>query len=71
MNNYDYPMGAGNTDAPWNKEELSEARFAIAVTQTLTKKTFVNTDDYEPDGEMADTSDTDWERAYDNSSHDI
>ena len=64
MNNYDYPMGADNPDAPWNKEEPSVARFEVIMTQTLSKRVMVSTDDYELDDDEKDTSDTDWENAY-------
>ena len=59
-------MGADNQEAPWNKEETPISKFEVIVTQTLSKRVILNTTDYTKDGEDIDTSETDWEHAYDN-----
>lgn len=73
MDNYNYPVGADNKDAPWNKEETPKRDFDVFISQSLSKSTSVSTDDYicsvekGEDGEVEediDTSNTDWERAY-------
>lgn len=45
-NNYDYPCGADGPNAPWNKTENAEKNFFVEITQTLTKKAIVSTNDY-------------------------
>lgn len=73
MDNYNYPVGADNKDAPWNKEEAPIKEFDVFISQTLSKSTTVSTNNYiynvekGEDGEVEediDTSETNWERAY-------
>ena len=67
--NYNYPMGADTTDAPWNARENDEVPFDVCVTQTLTKNDTVMSTNYEEyttreDGMVDvnyDTSEIDWE----------
>lgn len=73
MDNYNYPVGADNKDAPWNKEEAPIKEFDVFISQTLSKTTTISTNNYiynvekGEDGEVEediDTSNTDWELAY-------
>ena len=68
-----YPPGAEfDPRAPWNEQEVPERQFDVCISQTLSKSTRVTTNDYvyevdqDEDGvyETADTSDTNWEKAY-------
>ena len=72
MDNYNYPVGADNKDAPWNKEEAPIKEFDVFISQTLSKSTTVSTNNYiynvekGEDGEVeedVDTSETNWEMA--------
>lgn len=71
--NYHYPMGADNEDAPWNQEEPPEKDFDISISQTLSKSTTVTTNTYkyyidEEDGRMyIETDDIDWREVCDDS----
>lgn len=78
--NYNYPLGADNEDAPWNEKPTPEIDFEVLVSQTLSKSTIVTTSDYiytenvEYDDEGSrflerdqDTENTNWERAYNES----
>lgn len=58
--NYNYPAGADNPDAPWNESVVPEKDFDVTCSQTLSKTVTVTTDnyipgasgvDYEPDDE--------------------
>lgn len=70
-----YPPGAEfDSRAPWNEQEVPERQFDVCISQTLSKSTRVTTNDYVPEVDQdedgvyestADTSDTDWEAAYD------
>lgn len=51
MNNYDYPMGADTSSAPWNQEENPPIEVEVDVTLTLNKTIKVNITDYEYDEE--------------------
>lgn len=72
-----YPAGAYNDpNAPYNEVEVPEKDFDIDVEFVMRKSVTVTTNDYVPsypdeEGyvEPADTSDTNWENAYDNSGH--
>lgn len=46
MNNYDYPMGADNGNAPWNKEDIDVCKEDVDViaTQTLSIKETIQVD---------------------------
>lgn len=48
MDNYNYPWGADNEDAPWNQVDVPEKEFEIQVSQTLVKTCDVITDKYIP-----------------------
>ena len=74
-NNYDYPLGADNSLAPWNQEENPEIERDCDVTETITRKVTLSTTDYvaeeDWDDELgkcisADTSETDWSAEYAN-----
>ena len=73
--NYNYPIGADTPHAPWNEQEVPERCFDVLISQTLSKTTVVSTRDYIPEYEeedghtYADTSETDWEKAYSHSWH--
>ena len=59
------PAGAVNdTSAPYNEQKVPEKEFEIDVTVVLTKTCTVKTNDYIPDGDDADTYNTDWNKAY-------
>lgn len=46
MNNYDYPMGADTSDAPWNQVDLPEKEIEVTISVTLSKTVKVMVDDY-------------------------
>ena len=37
MNNYDYPMGADTSSAPWNQKDNPEMEIEVTVSVTLSK----------------------------------
>lgn len=47
--NYNYPPGADNEQAPWNQEPVPEREFDVMVSQTLSKSVIITTNDYEPE----------------------
>lgn len=57
-------------DAPWNEVEVPEKEFEVAVSQTLSKSTSIWTNQYQPEYDEetghtdADTTYTDWKKAY-------
>lgn len=72
-NNYDYPLGADNSSAPWNQIENSEIERDCKVTETITRSVTLSTTDYVSEDDWdddfgkcisADTSETDWEEEY-------
>jgi len=74
-NNYDYPLGADNSSAPWNQVENSEIERDCEVTETITRKVTLSTNDYVEEDDWdddlgkclsTDTSDTDWSEEYGN-----
>ena len=76
--NYNYPAGADTPDAPWNQSEPDDKEFLVDVEYILQKKNVkVTTKDYKPEVvindeeiiEPLDTSDTNWENAYEESGH--
>lgn len=76
--NYNYPAGADTPDAPWNQSEPEDKEFLVDVEYILQKKNVkVTTKDYRPEVvindeeivEPLDTSDTNWENAYEESGH--
>ena len=46
--NYHYPMGADNEQAPWNQPDIEEMDFEVTVSQTLSRTVTVTTSDYIP-----------------------
>jgi hypothetical protein len=71
-----YPAGAySDPNAPYNEPIIPERDFDIDVEFVMSKVVTVTTNDYAPeyddeDGrEYANTENTDWEKAYDNSGH--
>ena len=71
-----YPAGAySDPNAPYNEPIIPERDFDIDVEFVMSKAVTVTTNDYAPeyddeDGrEYANTENTDWEQAYDNSGH--
>lgn len=46
MNNYDYPMGADTSDAPWNQEDPKPRTIEVTVSITLSKTVRIKVDDY-------------------------
>lgn len=71
-----YPAGAySDPNAPYNEPIIPERDFDIDVEFVMSKAVTVTTNDYAPeyddeDGrECANTENTDWEQAYDNSGH--
>lgn len=79
-NNYDYPLGADNSSAPWNQVENSEIERDCEVTETITRKISLSTTDYiaekDWDDELGkcvsvDTSDTDWAAEYSNQEYTV
>lgn len=70
--NYHYPAGADNEQAPWNQVDIPEKEFDVCVSQSLSKSTSIYTQDYQPEYDEetghtdADTTNTDWKKAYQN-----
>lgn len=46
MDNYNYPMGADNSNAPWNQVDPPKREFQVLISQTLSKSVEVTTSDY-------------------------
>ena len=71
--NYNYPLGADNENAPWNEKENKVKEFMCEATVILTKRLNVATQNYieeEPEYPdfmgAIDTTDVDWEEEYAN-----
>ena len=47
MNNYDYPCGTDEPNAPWNQEENPEREIEVTVSVTLSKTIKVMVSDYD------------------------
>lgn len=45
--NYNYPLGADNPDAPWNQKENPEREIEVTVSVTLSKTIKVKVSDYD------------------------
>lgn len=81
MNNYDYPMGADNPNAPWNQEDNTEREFHVNVSQLFGKTDTVKSSDYviessdkDEDGYQnisIDTSNVDFEKEWKDQRYDI
>ena len=68
-----YPAGAyRDPSAPYNQVEVPEREFDVCVSQSLSKSTSIYTQDYQPEYDEetghtdADTTNTDWKKAYQN-----
>lgn len=46
MNNYDYPLGSDNSDAPWNQVDNPEREIEVLVSVTLSKTFKVKVSNY-------------------------
>ena len=46
MNNYDYPWGADNSEAPWNQSDPEPRKVNVTVSITLSKQLTIEVDDY-------------------------
>ena len=64
MDIYNYPVGADNDNAPWWEKSMPMKEFEVLCSQTLSKVTKVKTNDYLGSEEEPDTTDTDWNSAY-------
>lgn len=73
--NYNYPMGADNENAPWNQSDPPERDFDVTISQTLSRSVAIATSDYIPEVDEEDgrtypnTEYTDWKRAYQDASY--
>ena len=45
--NYNYPLGADNPDAPWNQKENPKREIEVTVSVTLSKTIKVKVSDYD------------------------
>lgn len=43
MNNYDYPVGADNLDAPWNEREVTTS---VTISMTISKSVQIEHDEH-------------------------
>ena len=46
MDNYNYPLGADNSSAPWNRKENPEKEIEVCVSITLSKTVKIKVSDY-------------------------
>lgn len=53
MNNYEYPLGADNSSAPWRQEENKPRKIKVTVSQTVSATFEIEVDDY--------ITNTDWD----------
>ena len=68
MDNYNYPIGADNPDAPWNEVELPTINTEVTVSITISKTIKVPVVDYTLDEEgYPDLSNCDLKQAVSNS----
>ena len=68
MDNYNYPIGADNPDAPWNEVELPAIDTEVTVSITISKTIKVPVIDYTIDEEgYPDLSNCDLKQAVSNS----
>ena len=47
MDNYNYPLGADNAEAPWNKKDQIPEEIDVLVSITLSKNITIKVTDYE------------------------
>ena len=68
MDNYNFPIGADNPDAPWNEVELPTINTEVTVSITISKTIKVPVIDYTIDEEgYPDLSNYDLKQAVSNS----
>ena len=68
MDNYNYPIGADNSDAPWNEVDLPAINTEVTVSITISKTIKVPVIDYIIDEEgYPDLSNCDLKQAVENS----
>jgi len=60
MDNYNYPLGADTSEAPWNQPDPPYRDFNVTVSQSLSKTLKINTNNY-IDGEVSEEADFDGE----------
>lgn len=46
MDNFNYPMGADNSSAPWNQKDLKEKDIEVTISITLSKTVTISVNDY-------------------------
>lgn len=46
MNNYEYPLGADTSSAPWRQEENKPRKIKVTVSQTVSATLEIEVDDY-------------------------
>lgn len=47
MDNYNYPIGSDNKDAPWNQPDNPEIEIEVTVSITLSKTVKIKVSDYQ------------------------
>ena len=63
MNNWDYPLGADNEDAPWNEKSVTPKPVEVTISMSISKTVKVYVDDYTVDKYGYDFSDCDIKQA--------
>ena len=46
MNNYDYPLGADTSSAPWNETDKEPKKVKVTISLVLSKTMDIEVDDY-------------------------
>ncbi len=46
MDNYNYPMGSDNANAPWNQEDPKAIEIEVTISVTLSKTVKISVTDY-------------------------
>lgn len=47
MNNYDYPVGADNSSAPWNESSNPPEEIEVTISMCISKTVTIKVTDYE------------------------
>lgn len=47
MNNYDYPVGADNSSAPWNESSNPPKEIEVTISMCISKTVTIKVTDYE------------------------
>lgn len=65
MDNYNYPMGADTSDAPWNRSDKPSVEIEVTISVTLSRTAKVRVNDYGLDssGTQRDFSECDLKEA--------